>query len=152
MIKWGPKINIAIRVLLSYFVAIVLVLSIPIMGFAGIDKLPPLGLGLSITFLIIIAVAGSVAQSAIFGFAGMLPPQYTTAVMGGQGAAGLIVSIIRVITKLTLESGDDPSIPTLTLSASIYFFLSCSVVIACFITFIILLRLPFVKYYMRKVN
>jgi hypothetical protein len=71
--------------------------------------------------------------------------------MAGNGWAGLIVSSIRVITKAIIESGGhDPTITEITLSTSIYFFISCFIVLLCFITFFFAWRSEFVQYYYQK--
>jgi hypothetical protein len=47
-----------------------------------------------------IGVATAVLQSSVFGFASMFPPIYSQAVMSGQGFAGIIASVLRIVTKV----------------------------------------------------
>ena len=73
------------------------------------------------------------------------------ATMAGNGWAGLIVSTIRVVTKGTIESGGhEPTIFEITLSTSIYFFISCFFVFLCFVSFFFAWRSKFVQYYYLK--
>jgi equilibrative nucleoside transporter 1/2/3 len=150
MILWGRKISINLRVLVSYSVALFAIFAIPIMGFCGIETNRSLGLFLTLSFLVLMAFAASVLQGSLIGFAGIFPPHYMTAMMSGNGAAGLIVALLRVITKLTLEKEQPSPIKTLTLSASIYFFLSCTVILICILSFIVVLRTEFAQYYIAK--
>ena len=46
----------------------------------------------------LIGVATAVLQSSIFGFASMFPPIYSQAVMSGQGFAGIVASVLRIVT------------------------------------------------------
>jgi len=115
-----------------------------------------LGFALTITLLVLSAVASALLQGGIFGFAGTLPPNYMQAAMTGNGLSGVTVSIIRVITKVTItidpmERDEQKILGSLTLSSSIFFFFSAGTMILCLITYIIMMRSPFVQYYMRKV-
>jgi len=121
------------------------------MGFAGVEYIRHQGFILSMSFIVLVSFATSVLQGSTFGFAGQMPPKYTQAVMGGNGFAGLIVSIIRIITKALTEGGNN-SMATVTLSTSTYFFACCATLLLCLISFIVLLRFPFVEYYMNKSN
>ena len=39
-------------------------------------------------------------QGGIFGLAGMMPPQYTQALMTGQGVAGIFACVADISSKL----------------------------------------------------
>ncbi len=56
----------------------------------------------------LIGVATAVLQSSIFGFASMFPPIYSQAVMSGQGFAGIVASVLRIVT---LVCGVFPVLP-----------------------------------------
>ena len=55
-------------------------------------------------------------EASYYGYAGMLPSKYTRAVMLGEAFSGLLVSINRVITKLTIENNLTNTIIFFTLS------------------------------------
>lgn len=151
MIFFGSRIPIKIRVLFSYAVCILLVLIIPIMGFLKIENYPQIGLPVTLVGLFFIALATACLQGSIFGLAGSLPPSYMVIAMTGNGMAGVLVSVIRVISKMIIErGGTQPSLPTLTISTSIYFFMCSFILFTCFVTFIFLSRTEFVLYYMKK--
>jgi hypothetical protein len=66
------------------------------------------GFALTLTIIGIVAAFGSIMQNAVFGLVGsMVPhegPGYIISLTTGQRSAGLIVVIIRVVTKLTAQS------------------------------------------------
>jgi hypothetical protein len=41
----------------------------------------------------------------VLGLASLLPPKYITAVMSGNGVAGILAGLLRIITKLALPNG-----------------------------------------------
>ena len=50
--------------------------------------------------VLMIGIATAVLQSSIFGFASMFPPIYSQAIMAGNGVAGIIASVLRILTKV----------------------------------------------------
>ncbi|KAK6173971.1 hypothetical protein SNE40_017335 [Patella caerulea] len=87
----------------------------------------------------VVAIGATVQQSSFYGFTSMLPARYTQAVMTGESAAGLIISINRIITKALLN---DQRINTI-----IFFIISISILWVCFIVFHIIRRTEFVRFY-----
>jgi hypothetical protein len=63
---------------MSYSVCIIVALAFPIMGFIGVDLIRKEGFILSIVYIVTVAFATSVLQGSSFGFAGLMPPKYTT--------------------------------------------------------------------------
>lgn len=108
--------------------------------------------GFSITMVLVFctAIFTSILQGGIFGFAGMLPPIYIQAVMLGNGFAGITTSVIRVVTKVTIESKKPVTLKQLNLSAAIYFFVSAGFIVLCVISYFIMSRTPFVLSYIQK--
>ncbi|XP_064651086.1 equilibrative nucleoside transporter 4-like isoform X2 [Lineus longissimus] len=87
----------------------------------------------------IVALGCTVQQSSFYGYTSMLPKRYTQAVMTGESAAGLLVSINRILTKAFVK---DEKINTI-----IFFVVSIVIVLACFIIFHVSRRTDFVRYY-----
>jgi hypothetical protein len=61
---------------------------------------------LVVTFLI--GIAFTMQFGSILGFGAIFPPSYTTAIMSGMGISGVMVGLLRIITKASLsglESG-----------------------------------------------
>ena len=71
-----------------------------------------------------------VQQASYYGLAGMLPPRYTQALMLGESVAGLIVSVLRIITKASTNSERKGAIAFFSLGlAYILFCVGCQVFI-----------------------
>eukprot|EP01089_Gocevia_fonbrunei_P002252 TRINITY_DN1223_c0_g1_i5.p1 TRINITY_DN1223_c0_g1~~TRINITY_DN1223_c0_g1_i5.p1 ORF type:complete len:287 (+),score=22.01 TRINITY_DN1223_c0_g1_i5:341-1201(+) len=79
----------------------------------------------------------------VLGLAALFPLQYTGAVMSGAGVAGVVVGILRIITKLALPD-------ELFLSSVIYFAITGATLLVCIVSYYALLRLPIAQYYMAK--
>jgi len=83
---------------------------------------PPLLL--SIVFAVLVGAGDAIAQSGLFAYAAMRSPAHTGAVMAGNGSAGLIVAVLRLLTKWSLANAEDP----LYASSRVYFAI-CNLVI-----------------------
>uniref|UniRef100_A0A8D8KUI9 Equilibrative nucleoside transporter 4 n=3 Tax=Culex pipiens TaxID=7175 RepID=A0A8D8KUI9_CULPI len=89
----------------------------------------------------LVAMGCTVQQSSFYGFASMLPKQYTQAVMAGESIAGFLVSSNRVVTKLLIKSDR---------ASTAIFFLTSTVYIAfSYVLHSITTHSPFVRYHMK---
>ncbi|XP_050093385.1 equilibrative nucleoside transporter 4 [Anopheles aquasalis] len=89
----------------------------------------------------LVAMGCTIQQSSFYGFASMLPKQYTQAVMAGESLAGFLVSSNRVVTKLLIKSDR---------ASTAIFFLTSTVYIAfSYVLHSITTHSPFVRYYMK---
>jgi len=93
------------------------------------------------TFLLVLVSAGSTSffQGGLFGLAGMMPHDFTQALMGGQGLGGFIVALLNIFTNFFLK---DP-----IKAAFVFFCVSVAVLAACIISFFYLESLPIVHHY-----
>lgn len=89
--------------------------------------------------------ANGILFGALFGLAAMFPSQYTTALMSGNGLAGVIIFVLRSITKVSYE-GKDPNGGRK--SSILYFSMTCVVLFVCLIGVFAIRLLRFSKYYM----
>ncbi|XP_061456017.1 equilibrative nucleoside transporter 4 isoform X3 [Rhineura floridana] len=80
-----------------------------------------------------------VQQSSFYGYTGMLPKRYTQGVMTGESTAGVIISLSRIFTKLLLSDEKANTI--------IFFFISITLELICFVLHLLVKRTHFVKYY-----
>ncbi|EFC41053.1 equilibrative nucleoside transporter [Naegleria gruberi] len=151
MIKFGSKLSLRMKMIPAYVLTFFILILVPILGFAGVNGIA--GFSVTIVLIILAALCTSLLQGGIFGFAGVLPPNYTQAVMSGNGIAGVACSFLRIVTKLTIEQNKKHvPIQTMTISAAVYFFVCALVIIACIATFIIIMRTPFVQHYLQKAS
>ncbi|XP_076434974.1 equilibrative nucleoside transporter 4-like isoform X2 [Babylonia areolata] len=87
----------------------------------------------------VVAVGSTVQQSSFYGYTSMLPSRYTQAVMTGESLAGVLVSTNRILTKALLKDQ--------RLNTIIFFALSLTILLACFVIFHVSRRSNFVKFY-----
>ncbi|XP_006010241.1 equilibrative nucleoside transporter 4 [Latimeria chalumnae] len=87
----------------------------------------------------VVAFGCTVQQSSFYGYTGMLPKRYTQGVMTGESTAGVIISLSRIFTKLLLSDEKKNTI--------IFFFISISIELLCFVLQLLVRRTRFVQYY-----
>lgn len=78
-------------------------IAIPVFDYAHVDT--KLAMWLTWACASICGAATAIVGGALGGMVGMLPGNYFGALMAGQGVAGIIVGILRVITKASIETG-----------------------------------------------
>ncbi|KAL4624400.1 equilibrative nucleoside transporter 4 isoform X1 [Arapaima gigas] len=87
----------------------------------------------------VVAFGCTVQQSSFYGYTGMLPKRYTQGVMTGESAAGVIVSLSRIFTKLLIRDEKKNTI--------IFFFFSVCAELLCFALHLLVRRTRFVRYH-----
>ncbi|KAM6904494.1 equilibrative nucleoside transporter 4 [Xenentodon cancila] len=87
----------------------------------------------------VVAFGCTVQQSSFYGYMGMLPKRYTQGVMTGESTAGVIISLSRIFTKLLIT--DDKK------NTLIFFLVSISMEMLCFLLHLVVRRSRFVRYY-----
>ena len=107
---------------------------------------------------VIVGASNAILSGGVFGLCADFPPQFTGALMSGQGLAGLTVSLASLITiwagsEVDLCSDDDDGEcedHTTDYSALAFFIITCVVLGTCVLSFLGLLKLPFTKFYIDK--
>ena len=141
-IKLGPKFSFTSRILVALFIDFVVLVSVPlIVGSSLLSVKTQLYLVLSGVTLT--GIATSAQFGAIMGLSSLFPSDFTTAVMAGNGIAGLLVAGLRALTKVAYSA----DVPGYRAAARWYFFLSAGVIASCIAFFLVLLKLPITKYY-----
>ncbi|XP_002734201.1 equilibrative nucleoside transporter 1-like [Saccoglossus kowalevskii] len=100
--------------------------------------------GITLLSVIIINFSAALFQGSIVGLAGMLPPQYMQALMSGMAVAGIFASLASIIS---ISASSSPKV-----SGFSYFLSAVGVILLSIILFTVLLKMPFLKYYMNKKN
>ncbi|EDW19185.1 equilibrative nucleoside transporter 4 [Drosophila mojavensis] len=85
------------------------------------------------------AIGCTVQQSSFYGFASMLPKQYTQAVMAGESIAGFLVSSNRVVTKLLINND--------RVSTVIFFLTSTLYILFSYLLHLATINSPFVRFH-----
>ncbi|KAI3521233.1 hypothetical protein L1887_10694 [Cichorium endivia] len=111
-----------------------------------------LGRGSNFVFVVLVSMmavtgfAEGLTGGSLVGATGKLPGRYMQAVFAGNASAGVLVCMLRIITKASLPR----SVTGLRTSTRIYFFTSTLIELLCFICFKLLHRLPTIQHYTTK--
>ncbi|CAI5536747.1 unnamed protein product [Closterium sp. Naga37s-1] len=107
----------------------------------------PLALALTVAAVAASGAIDAVVQGSLFGMAGELHERYTQALAAGTSVSGIVVSVVRILTKAVL-----PNTPTgLRLSAHLYFLLSALILLVCLLAFRRLHSLPVIVFLQSQV-
>ena len=147
LMRWGMAIPARLRILGSYGVFLVLVAAMPPLGTMLYHNQLSHG-AVSAIVLIGVVITGSITGflfGSVTGLAAQFPGVYSQATMGGVGAGGVIVGMLRIVTKASL-----PSTTLGTLESSYYYFsLGAVAIFLCLVAFVVLNRLPFGRFHLQ---
>lgn len=147
MLGIGAKIPLTIRMLWTFLPVAAVMVIVPFVP--NFVEATGSRLGITLALVFLSGMCSAVGFNCIIGLASEFPPEYVGAVMTGQGVAGVVVGVIRIVTKAAYSSNPVAGIFPSTL---IYFILACVVEMLCIASYFLLLRLPFAKYHMTKVT
>ncbi|KAI3467512.1 hypothetical protein Pfo_024175 [Paulownia fortunei] len=145
IIAFAHKSNSFVRINVGYVLFLVALLAVPLMdvwyvkGRVGVYG----GYYLTVGVVGLCGVADGLVQGGVVGNAGELPERYMQAVVAGTAASGVLVSVLRVLTK-ALYPQDTRG---LRQSANLYFIVSIAVMLLNIIFYNVAHRLPVIKYY-----
>ena len=86
----------------------------------------------------------SMLFGTVLGMASVFPMTMITAVMSGNGIAGVLVGLLRIVTKLAFPN----TIDGLRNSSIVYFVLAAAILAVCAFSFVLLLKNQFGVYYL----
>ncbi|KAG2394231.1 hypothetical protein C9374_003995 [Naegleria lovaniensis] len=148
MIQFGNRISHGWKVIPAYVLTLLILICVPLLGFFHVDT--NVGFILTMTLIVLSALCNCALQAGIFGLASMLPTKYVQAVMIGCGLAGIVCSLIRILTKIIIEQNHARvSLLRMTNSTATYFFVCAFVVLMCIVTFVIVLKHPVTQHHMK---
>ncbi|KAJ4460999.1 Equilibrative Nucleoside Transporter [Paratrimastix pyriformis] len=145
---FGDRMSIRIRLLPSFAVLVGVLIAAPFVALVGeVKERMTLAFWLVQALIFISGLATGIVTSTVFSLSSLFPPVYTGAVMFGQGVVGLLVVVIRILTKLALtgESG-------MVTSTVLYFAIAGFINLLCIVGYFMLGCLPFSKFYMSQVK
>ncbi|KAF8034460.1 hypothetical protein BT93_C0693 [Corymbia citriodora subsp. variegata] len=97
--------------------------------------------GVTVSSVVMCGLADGLIGGSLIGSAGKLPKQYMQAVFAGTASSGVLVSILRIITKASLPQNPQG----LRTSAHFYFIVSTFILLLCLICSNLLYKLPVVR-------
>ncbi|CAH9071241.1 unnamed protein product [Cuscuta europaea] len=145
VISLAHKSNSFVRINVGLALFVVALLAVPLMdvfyvkgniGVAG-------GYYISVGLVGISGLADGLVQSGVIGSAGELPDRYMQAVVAGTAASGILVSLLRILTKAVYPQDAQG----LRKSANLYFIVSIAVMALCIIFYNVAHKLPLIQYY-----
>jgi len=144
-IKFLPRFSFGSRIISAFILDFIVLLIVPFLGsiFHGDTAIIMTYLG---TFLT--GIASSVLFGTIFALSALFPPKYSTAIMSGNGVAGILSSALRIITKVA----EPDTKAGLQQSGVLYFSLGAGIIFICLISYLVLRRLPIAIYHLTKFN
>ncbi|XP_022755140.1 equilibrative nucleotide transporter 8-like [Durio zibethinus] len=99
----------------------------------------------TVAAVVICGLADGLIAGSLIGSAGKLPKQYMQAIFAGTASSGVLVSILRIITKASL-----PQTPQgLRASAHFYFIVSTTILLCCVLCSNLLYKLPVMQQHYR---
>ncbi|XP_075511583.1 equilibrative nucleotide transporter 1 [Primulina tabacum] len=145
IVAFAHKWNSVVRINLGYALFLVALLAVPLIdawyvkGRVGVYS----GYYGTVVMVGLCGLADGLVQGSVVGKAGELPERYMQAVVAGTAASGVLVSVLRVLTK-ALYSQDASG---LRRSANVYFIVSIIVMLLNIIFYNLAHRLPIIKYF-----
>lgn len=91
--------------------------------------------------LFFLGILAGILNASVLGLAALFPRVFTRAALTGAGCAGMLVAIIRVLTKAALHPG---------ISSLVYFIVTALAILVCLILYLLLPRIPFARHYMDR--
>ncbi|KAL4434383.1 hypothetical protein ABPG75_000824 [Micractinium tetrahymenae] len=141
MVHWHARMRPVLRIVTGLVGFTLAIAAVPLLDLA------PASSGTLAVLLLLVAACGlcdGLAQGALFGEAARLPPRFTQALIAGTAVSGVVVSVLRVVTKATLPDTEQG----LRQSANLYFAIAALVCAACTVVYsYVLPRLPAVQQY-----
>ncbi|XP_019163987.1 PREDICTED: equilibrative nucleotide transporter 1-like isoform X1 [Ipomoea nil] len=145
IIAFAHKSNSFVRINVGLALFVAALLAVPLMdvfyvkGSVGVLG----GYYLTVGMVGVCGLADGLVQSGVIGAAGELPDRYMQAVVAGTAASGILVSLLRILTKAVFPQDADG----LRKSANLYFIVSIAVMVLCIVFYNVAHKLPVIQYY-----
>ncbi|KAE8707257.1 Equilibrative nucleotide transporter 1 [Hibiscus syriacus] len=133
------RINIGLALFMVSLLVVPLMDAFYIRGRVGLYD----GFYVTVGVLALAGIADALVQGGLYGAAGELPERYMQAIVAGSGGSGVLVSLLRLLTKAVFPQDADG----LRKSAYLYFFTSIVFMVICVVLYNMAHRLPIMKYY-----
>ncbi|XP_016487628.2 equilibrative nucleotide transporter 8-like [Nicotiana tabacum] len=141
--KWNQTMSLRLRLNLGFSMFVLSLIVTPIIEWTnshrnGINVESNAAYFVVVASVVICGLADGLIGGSLIGSAGKLPKQYMQAIFAGTASSGVLISILRIITKVSL-----PHTPQgLKTSAHLYFITSTTILIGCIICCNMLYKLP----------
>ncbi|XP_031256665.1 equilibrative nucleotide transporter 1-like [Pistacia vera] len=145
IIFYAHKSDAYVRINVGLGLFVVSLLVVPVMDAVYIKGRVGLKDGFYVTVgaVALSGLADALVQGGLIGSAGELPERYMQAVVAGTAGSGVLVSVLRLVTK-ALYSQDESG---LRKSANLYFSVGIVVMAVCTVFYNVAHKLPVIKYH-----
>jgi equilibrative nucleoside transporter 1/2/3 len=134
----GHLFSFSKRIVLGFAITGVIIAIIPVLAGAVPGAA---GFVLLCLFITLMGTVNAVTQTSVFGMAGMMPGEYTRAVMIGNGLAGIILNVARIICLASFP----PDASGLLIGTTVYFLIAGGTLIGCCFAQLHAMKHPLVK-------
>ncbi|ESQ28183.1 hypothetical protein EUTSA_v10018596mg [Eutrema salsugineum] len=145
VVFYAHKSLASFRINLGLLLFVIALLVVPVLDLVYIKGQVGLYAGFDITSVALglSGVADALMQGGLIGVAGEMPERYTQAIIAGTAGSGVLVSLLRILTKAVYPQDPDG----LRKSANLYFAVGIVVMVICAVSYNVAHRLPVIKYY-----
>ncbi|GLT36541.1 hypothetical protein SLA2020_109130 [Shorea laevis] len=145
IIFYAHKSDAYVRINVGLVLFVVSLLVVPVLDAVYIKGRVGLYAGFYVTVgaIGLSGMADALVQGGLIGAAGELPERYMQAVVAGTAGSGVLVSVLRILTKAIYPQDEDG----LRKSANLYFATGIVIMAICIVLYNIAHRLPVMKYY-----
>ncbi|KAJ8562340.1 hypothetical protein K7X08_011631 [Anisodus acutangulus] len=149
--KWNQTMSLRLRLNLGFSMFVLSLTVTPIVDWANWDQngtkvKSNAAYCVVVASVVVCGLADGLIGGSLIGSAGKLPKQYMQAIFAGTASSGVLISTLRIITKVSL-----PHTPQgLKTSAHFYFIISTTVLIVCIICCNLLYKLPVMQQHYAK--
>ncbi|KAF9662894.1 hypothetical protein SADUNF_Sadunf18G0101900 [Salix dunnii] len=139
---WSKQLSYRLRMTMGFCMFILSLMVAPLIDWSSSGS-GPKGLsngayGVTIASVVVCGIADGLIGGSLIGAAGKLPKQYMQAVFAGTASSGVLISILRIITKASLPQNPQG----LRTSAHFYFIVSAVILLCCTLSCNLLYKLP----------
>lgn len=140
MILYGHRLSNRFKVQLGFFVASILIISLPFASHLNSD--PGAAFWSCFFILLLFGVVNGMIQGQVFGLASILPEKYMGAVMLGNGYSGITMNVLKAVLMAIL-----PGTENMYKNALIFFILAMLILLICSASFTVLNKTEYFNYY-----
>nr|KJB45968.1 hypothetical protein B456_007G341100 [Gossypium raimondii] len=133
------RINVGLGIFVVSLLVVPVMDAVYIKGRVGLYD----GFYVTVGLLALAGIGDALVQGGLIGAAGELPERYMQAIVAGSDGSGVLVSMLRILTKAVFPQDADG----LRKSAYLYFFTSIVFMVICIVLYNVAHKLPIMQYY-----
>jgi len=144
-VRVGDKLHDKATCALCYSINIVAGLTVPLLRYVDFIKNDwAMELTITLAIIAVCGVSSACLMSKVMSIVAILPPNYTGAMMSGNGVAGIITLVIYIITYATVDIN---SLEGASISALIFFGVGSFISALCVVGILFFDKIEYVKHY-----